>query len=231
MQRILLTLGGGLLTGISMTLIGGFSAAMILSRMSVHHDGGPEMAGMFQIGPLIGFLSMIVSGAVIWWLAGVPGRVPWILTVVGALAATAAIGVAVMMAPRPTPPNPNFVGVTGSLRMEVKLRPSPSSAPAVLRTLSYDLRQGGETLVGEVFPKEARIEDGLTVLPGAFSLHGLEGFIIFGIMNDSHQVDVVSLDLPGRPDPTDWSAWKTMDGGWQVRWRVIRTDKRGATAP
>lgn len=219
MQRLFLTLGGSFLVGLSMTAIGGFLAALIMSEMpGGKREGGGAMAGMFVVGPFIGLLSLVGAAILIWQLSAVPARRGPIVMAIGGLVAVTLLGAVIALLPRPNPGNPAFQGVKGSLLVEVKFAGSPPDP----RSLTYELRKGGETLNGSVQSKDVRTEDGASVVPGSFPLHGLEGFGIFGIMAGDRQHDVVSLNLPEAPEATEWSPWLPMDQRSQVRWRVVR---------
>ena len=218
MPRLLLSVGGGLVAGISMTLIGGFFASLIMSEMpGGKREGGGAMAGFFVVGPLIGILTLIISSIIIWYLAADPARVGRIYIGLGVLVGITALGTVFALSSPPKAEDPAFKGVKGSVLVEVKF----ATLPLHPESLVYDFRQGGESLARSARVNGKRTEDGGTILPAEFPLHALQGFIIFGVIDGDKQHDVVSVDLPNTPALTDWSQWKRMDNGSEMRWRVV----------
>jgi MFS family permease len=203
---------------VSWIVVGSIAAAIGSARNS--REGAAAMGGFFIIGGLAGIVGLIGGAILSWWLTSDAARIPWVVG--GSLSALAVLVIGVMIAMQPKY-DPGIVwpdGTRGEAQVEVRMPKANNGAGK----LHFDLRCGGyslSSLAGKV-----REEDGQTIVPGAFRLEDRQRTWIFAVMGEEKQLGTETIEFEKKPnEATDWSAWRPMEGGVEMRWRVAVVPK------
>ena len=202
---------------VSWAAIGSIAAAIGSARNS--REGAAAMGGFFVIGGFAGILGLIAGGILSWWLTSNPARISWVVgSSIGALVVLV-IGVMIAMTPKYDPGIVWPDGTRGEAQVEVRM-PKADNA----NKLHFDLRCGGYSLSSPA--GKVREEGGETIVPGAFRLHDTQRLWIFAVMRDEKQLGTETIEFEkDANEATDWSAWRPMEGGVEMRWRVAVVPK------
>ena len=198
--------------------VGSIAAAIGDARNS--REGAAAMGGFFIIGGLAGVVGLVGGGILSWWLTSDAARIPWIVgSSFGALAVLA-IGFMIAMAPKYDPGIVWPDGTRGEAQVEVRM-PKADKAPSKLH---FDLRCGGYTLSSPA--GKVRDEGGQTVVPGAFRLQDTQRLWVFAVMREDKQLGTETIEFEkDANEASEWSAWRAMEGGVEMRWRVAIVPK------
>ncbi|HKA00041.1 MAG TPA: hypothetical protein VKE70_26200 [Candidatus Solibacter sp.] len=215
MSRILSCMFAALACGgVSWAAVGSIAAAIGNARNS--REGAAAMGGFFIIGGLAGIVGLIGGAILSWWLTLDAARIPWVVGSSLGVMVVLAIGFMIAMAPRYDPGIVWPDGTRGEAQVEVRM-PKANNAASKLH---FDLRCGGYSLSSPA--GKVREEGGQTIVPGAFRLQDTQRLWVFAVMREEKQLGTETIEFEkDANEATDWSAWRPMEGGVEMRWRVV----------
>jgi MFS family permease len=202
---------------LSWVAVGSIAAAIGNARDS--REGAAAMGGFFIIGGLAGVVGLIAGWILAWWLTSDAVRIPWVAGSSVVALVVLAGGFMIAMAPKYDPGIAWPDGTRGEAQVEVRM-PKANNASQ----LNFDLRCGGYSLSSAA--GKVREEGGQAIVAGAFRLQDTQRLWVFAVMRGERQLgtETIEFEKPAN-EATDWSVWRPMEGGVEMRWRVAIVPK------
>jgi hypothetical protein len=195
----------------------GFGAAVALGSAPGHHDGGPEMAGLFGFGPIGGIAGAILGIGLSLRFWG--GSAKWggrLMIASGILAVATGILLAIVVSPDRGP--------SYSYVIEFELE-YPEAILAAVDIPSSNAMWGAagatsdDKPISQFFEKKCSADT--CVVNGSIAALGpMSDFRVAALIGQRKYR--YPLDLPAVvAGPMDWSPWRSGDGA-RVRWRIVK---------
>jgi MFS family permease len=222
MSRHVLTAFGGLVFGATFWIVCGFAAAEIFSRMpGGAREGGGAMAGLFMVGPLFGFLGLLLGGWTVWRLLANPERTGAVGMGLAGLLAVMIIGTVVALQPTRVEPD-DFDGKKAEFQVEVSFPAATIDSLGKRDQLHFQMRSADGTEEAPALRDRVRREGDRAIVPGSFAIKSFPRSKLLAVMKNDHQLMCYTLTVDGNPQATtEWSEWQPMQEGMPARWRLV----------
>jgi hypothetical protein len=226
MSRLALSCFGGIVFGATFWVVFGAIAAIIFSRMpGGSREGAGAMTGFFFVGPLFGVVGLGLGAWLTWRLLADPARSGAVSMGLISLLVILIIGVSIALRPTIVVPD-DYPGMTADFEVEVSFPQSASDSLNGRERLEFEWRAGDGTEVANPERSRLRREAGRTILPGAFRVKAAPRTKILAVMKDNRQMMSSTLSVDGPVESTtEWSAWQTLEEGFEARWRLVVTSR------